>query len=166
MVATILGEFVGHWLHDFIGKVYIRRHHGQHEPEARLIAMWIATPFMIVGVIALGFSLANGYHYMVSAVLWGLYVFGIMIVTTAVNSYLLDAYPEGAGEVAPWVNFGRSLGGFVVTYVETMWAQAIGVDRSLGTQGAIIFVAFGIIIVLQIYGKRLREWQGPMSFSN
>jgi hypothetical protein len=35
---------------------------------------------------------------------------------TAINAYVLDAYPKRSGEVAAWINFGRTLGGFIITY--------------------------------------------------
>lgn len=108
VVAALIGEVAGHWLHDWIAKSYIHSHKGHFEPEVRLRAIWLSTPFMIAGLIGLGFALEDGYHYMVTAVFWGLYVFGIMITTVALNAYNLDSYPEASGEVAAWLNFARS----------------------------------------------------------
>ena len=68
---------------------------------------------MAVALIVLGFALENVWHYMVVAVFYGLQVVGIMIATTAVNAFLLDAYPEGSGEVGAWIVFGRVFGGFM-----------------------------------------------------
>ena len=45
-------------------------------------------------------------------------VAGIMIATVALNAYLLDAYPEGSGEVGAWTGVGRTWGGFMTTYVK------------------------------------------------
>jgi hypothetical protein len=45
---------------------------------------------------------------MVTALFWGLYVFGIMVSTVALNAYNLDSYPEASGEVSAWINFARS----------------------------------------------------------
>lgn len=104
VVAAVLGEIVGHWLHDFIAKQYIRTHDGHFEPEVRLRAILLSTPFMLCGLILMGICLQQGYHYMVTSVAWGLYVFGIMITTVALNAYNLDSYPEASGEVAAWIN--------------------------------------------------------------
>ena len=49
---------------------------------------------MLAGLVLLGFSLEQGYHYMIAALGWGLYVFGIMITTVGLNAYVLDSYPE------------------------------------------------------------------------
>ena len=74
----------------------MKRNHGILEPEARLKVMWVSTPFMVSGLILLGFCLEDGYHYMVTSLAWGIYVFGIMITTVGVNAYNLDSYPEAS----------------------------------------------------------------------
>ncbi len=76
IVAAIIGEVVGHWLHDVIASFYMRRHDGRFEPEARLAVTWISVPFMVAGLVLLGFSLERGYHFMIASLAWGLYVFG------------------------------------------------------------------------------------------
>ena len=86
VVAGLLGEIAGHWLHDIIAKQYIRRHHGHFEPEVRLRAIYVSTPCLITGLVVLGFSLEREWHYMCTSVGWGLYVFGIMVTTVAVNA--------------------------------------------------------------------------------
>ncbi|KAK2764566.1 hypothetical protein FQN54_009261 [Arachnomyces sp. PD_36] len=164
IVAALLGEISGHWLHDFLARVYARRNGGRLEPEARLLAIWIATPFVVSGLILLGFALEHGFHFMVTAVGWGLYVFGIMILTVAVNAYNLDSYPEGSGEVAAWVNFSRTTGGFIVSYFQIQWAEEKGTVSSFSTQAGICAGMFLLVIFLQFYGKRLRQWSGPLEF--
>ena len=76
IVAALLGEITGHWLHDFIANQYIKKHAGHFEPEVRLRAIFFSTPFMLAGLIGLGFALEDAYHYMVTSLFWGLYVFG------------------------------------------------------------------------------------------
>lgn len=118
VVAALIGEVIGHWLHDFIAKRYIKAHAGHFEPEVRLRAIWLSTPFMLAGLVGLGFSLENGYHFMITALFWGLYVFGIMITTVALNAYSLDSYPEASGEVAAWLNFARSKSSSVIANIK------------------------------------------------
>ncbi len=102
---------------------------------------------------------------MAIAVSMGLFVFGIMIVTTAINAYVLDSYPEAPGEVSAWINAGRTVGGFVITYFEIEWAMAEGTAKSLGIQAAIVAAAvFVFVIPLQFWGKRIREAQGKIEF--
>ena len=120
---------------------------------------------MVAGLVLLGFCLENGYHFMITALAWGLYVFGIMISTVGLNAYVLDSYPEASGEVAAWLNFSRTTGGFVITYFQVRWASAVGPRASFGTQAGIVAGAFILIIVLQIWGKRMRRWSGKLNFT-
>ncbi|MCJ1302503.1 hypothetical protein MMC08_005306 [Hypocenomyce scalaris] len=164
IVAAILGEFAGHWLHDLLATSYQRRHAGRLEPEARLLVLYLSTPFLVSGLVLLGFSLQNGYHYMLTALGWGLYVFGIMLTTVGISAYMLDSYPEGSGEVAAWLNAARTTGGFLASYFQVDWATAMGAQRSFGIQAGICAAAFGLVVVLQVWGKRLRLWSGQPKF--
>lgn len=119
---------------------------------------------MFAGLILLGFALEREYHYMLASLGWGLYVFGIMITTVAVNAYVLDSYPEASGEVAAWINFGRTTGGFVVSYFMVRWAHEQGTIRQFGTMTGICGFAFLMVLGLQIFGKRMRLWAGPAKF--
>ena len=165
IVAVILGELTGHWLHDMVAKQYIRSHHGHFEPEVRLRAIFFSVPLMIVGTVLIGQSLQNDWHYMATSVSWGLYVYGIMITTVAISSYCLDSYPEASGEVSAWLNFSRTMGGFIISYFQVTWATNEGASLSFGIQGAIVAGAFLIIIGLIFVGKRLRVWSGPLNFT-
>lgn len=105
VVAALLGELAGHWLHDFVARLSMKRNHGIFEPEARLNVIWVSTPFIIAGLVLLGFCLEEKYHYMVTSVGWGLYVFGVMITTVGVNAYNLDSYPEVRRQTIPTIPF-------------------------------------------------------------
>ena len=87
-----------------------------------------------------------------------------MIVTVAVNAYVLDCYPEASGEVAAWINFGRSVGGFIVSYFMVEWAGKQGAKRQFGTMTGIVGFAFLMIVLLGYVGKSLRVWAGPVHF--
>jgi hypothetical protein len=140
----------------FAARIYAKRHHDRIDAEAYLLPAWVATPMMVLGIAMVGVCLQHEYHYMALAVVWALYVSGIIIVTTAVNAYCLASYPELSGEVAAWINEGRILGGFLVNYFELKWVKAMGAEKALGIQAAIVMAAVVILVVLQFLGKRLR----------
>lgn len=164
VVAALLGELSGHWCHDLIARYYTRKHHGHFEPEARLRAIFISTPFMVAGVVLLGFALENAYHYMIASLGWGLYVFGIMITTVSITAYGLDSYPNGSGEIAAWINMARTAGGFIVSYFQIKWADAMGPKGSFGVQAGVIAGASIIPVCLMIWGKTLRDRSGALGF--
>ena len=164
IVGVLLGWFAGHWLHDAFGRFYAARHGGRIDPEARLIITYPATLILGVALIILGFALQNQWHYMVLAVFAAVQCFGVMIVTTAINAYLLDCYPEGSGEVSAWVTAGRNWAGFMATYIQIPWVMGGGAARAFGIQAAITFASAGLIVFLQLYGRRIRRWQGRIVF--
>lgn len=162
IVAALLGSLAGYWLHDIIVKVYTKRHRGRFEPKARLWAGWVATPFLVAGLVLLGFCLQRGYHYMVTSVAWGLYVFGTMIASVGIDAYVLDSYPDAPGEVIVWLTVARNAGGFVITLFEVRLAEYSGIEVSFAIQGGICAVAFLILGLLQVHGERLGQWQRPL----
>lgn len=118
---------------------------------------------MLAGLVLIGFCLQNGYHYMITAVAWGSYVFGIMITTVALNAYDLECYPEASGEVAAWINFARTTGGFIVSFLQVSWALAMGPQRSFGVQAGVTAAVFFLVVFLHVFGKKLRVWSGPLN---
>ena len=165
VIGAFIGAVLGHWLHDFAGNYYMRRHSSHIEPEARLIIIWLASPIMAVSILVLGFALRNTYHYMVLAVFFAGQVAGIMIATVALNAYLLDAYPEGSGEVGAWIVMGRTMGGFMATYTEINWVIRSGLIDTFAVQTAITAAAGFIVLALGLFGSRLRKAQGRMNFA-
>ncbi|KAK5120793.1 hypothetical protein LTR85_005859 [Meristemomyces frigidus] len=164
IVGAIIGEAIGHWLFDIVGSFYAKRHEGRIDPEARLVISYLASILMAVGLLILGFALQHTWHYMIVAVFCAMQVAGIMIATTAVNAYLLDSFPEGSGEVGALVVVGRTLGGFMATYIEIPWVTSAGAAKAFGAQTGITVAAALIPVFLQVYGKKIRKRQGPMRF--
>ncbi|KAL8665818.1 MAG: hypothetical protein Q9202_001940 [Teloschistes flavicans] len=160
IAATILAEAIGHYLHDTLARLYIRRHQGRLEPEARLTVIYLALPFLLTGLVVLGFALQRRWHYMVTAVAWGMYVFGTMVVSVGVSAYQLDAYPAESGEVGAWINFSRTAGGFIVAYFQVRWVARVGAEACFGTQAAICAAVAPIVVLLQVRGKVMRRWEG------
>lgn len=101
---------------------------------------------------------------MAVAVLDAAQLIGVNIISTAANAYLGDAYPEASGEVDTWIVIARAMGGFMATYIELPWVEKVGTAKALGTQAGITWAALVLIIFLQVFGKRLRQAQGPMVF--
>lgn len=86
--------------------------------EARLTATWFSTSSMIAGLVFLGFYFEDADRYMLTSFTWGLYAFGLMVTTVAVNAYNLDSYSEGSDEVAVWIDMARTAGGVIISYFQ------------------------------------------------
>ncbi|KAK3386844.1 major facilitator superfamily domain-containing protein [Podospora didyma] len=165
VVAVALGEAVGHFLFDALAKQYIRSHKGHFEPEVRLRATFFSMPLVIIGLVLIGQCFENKWHFMATSICWGLYVFGMMITTVSLSSYCLDSYPEASGEVSAWLNMSRTLGGFIISYLQVRWAEAQGTKTSFGVQAAVCAAAFVFVLILLRWGKAMRVWAGPLNFA-
>lgn len=157
IVAVFLGEVFGHYFNDFLARRHIRRHGGVFEPEARIWMIYISIALMVVALVILGEALERHLH--VAAVIfgWGTFVIGVMTMSVVVTSYTLDAYPTAPAEMGGWINFSRTIGGFSVGYFQTQWAARVGPAASFGTQAATIVVAGVPVVLVHVYGRRLRQ---------
>lgn len=79
ITGVTIGWFVGHWLHDAIGRFYQKRHGGRIDAEARLIITYPATFILGLSILILGFAVQYHWHYMVLAVFASLQCVGIMV---------------------------------------------------------------------------------------
>jgi hypothetical protein len=119
---------------------------------------------MLSGLVIIGFALQRHYHYMLVALGWGFYTFGVTLNSASVNIYVLNSYPEASGEVGMWINFSRTAGGFVISYIQVRWVDRVGSAAAFGTQAAVCLAVLPIIILLQLRGKQLRAWGGDLNF--
>lgn len=118
-----------------------------------------------MAVVVIGFALEHRWHYMILAVFSALQTVGVMIVTTAINAYLLDCYPEGSGEVGAWVTASRNWAGFMATYIQIEWVTKAGAATAFGAQAGITAASVVILITLQLFGRKFRGAQGRMVFA-
>lgn len=163
IVAVIIGEILGHHGNDWITRVYTRVHGGIFKPEGRLMAIYPADMFMCAGLILVGQALAKHLHWVALAFGWAMYVGGYMVVSVAITAHALDAYPNAPGEVSTLINLSRILGGFAVGYFELEWGLKEGFDVSFGIQAAIVAASVPIIVILHVYGERLRAKGGKLA---
>jgi hypothetical protein len=114
IIAVILGEAFGNYFNDFILYLYVRNHDGMFVPEARLSPIYLSTVFMVPGLIIIGHALEHHLHWAAIVMGWGMFVWGCMLASVAIQAYVFDSYPTAAGEVASLINFSRLIGGFSV----------------------------------------------------
>lgn len=52
----------------------------------------------------------------------------------------------------------------MATYIQIEWVLEMGPARALGTQAGITVASIILIVLLQLFGRKLRKWQGRMVF--
>ncbi|KAI7347544.1 MFS general substrate transporter [Hortaea werneckii] len=147
---------------DLFARWYMRRHSGTMHPEARLYIIYFASGIVGLFILLLGQALEHTWHFMAVAVFDAAQLIGVNIISTAVNAYLSDAYPEAPGEMDTWIVMGRTMGGFMATYIELPWVESAGPGTVLGAQAGITWAALVLVVILQVWGKTLRNWQGTI----
>ena len=125
--------------------------------------MYMVTPIIILGIVIVGVNLERIWYYMVVAVGLGLFVFGIMIITIAINSYVLDSYLRLQGRSRGGSMLGGRLAGSLFRISKSLGRKTEGTQKSLGIQAAVVGAAFLIFIVpFHIFGSDLRVKQGKV----
>ncbi|KPI45407.1 uncharacterized protein AB675_479 [Cyphellophora attinorum] len=163
VVGALLGLAAGHFLFDLLGAHQARHYNGKTEPEDRLLILCFITPFKVLGFVLIGSTLEDHESYWILAVGWTLHTCTTVITTTAVGAYLIDAYPEASGECAAWLNFARTLGGFIVGYFQLNWVNAQGSEGVFLIEASITAAAFVLAIGLGLRGKKWRRG-GTLAF--
>ena len=163
IVAIFLGEIFGHYFNDYITKRYTHRHQGLFIPEVRLRTTYVGAFFMIPGLVLVGQALKNRLTIGAVIVGWGMFQFGVMVVSVAIVAYVLDCYSSASGEVSALINMGRVGIGFTVGYFQQQWGASEGYDVTFGIQAAIVVAAFFLLATIQRFGPRIRHWSGPVS---
>ena len=160
--GILLGELFGHFFNDMIAARSVKRHRGVFIPEVRLWTSYIGAAFMIPGLVLVGQTLHYQWHYVGLIFGWGMAQFGIMLISVATVTYVLDCYPSASGEVSALINLGRVAAGFSVGYFQQAWGELEGFNVSFGLQAVVVAGALVILVMLQLFGGRLRNWAGPV----
>ena len=160
--GILLGELFGHYFNDAIAARSVQRNGGLFIPEVRLWTSYIGAAFMIPGLVLVGQTLHYRLPYVGLIFGWGMAQFGIMLISVAIVTYVLDCYPSASGEVSALINLGRVAAGFSVGYFQQTWGRAEGLDVSFGLQAVVVACALIILVNIQLFGGRLRGWAGSI----
>ena len=147
---------------DKIIKWRAKRNGGLHEPENRLLALWI--PIMVGILSATLYGQAGQYpekyHWFVIVFANSGYYFCFLGANIAAITYLLDSYPARAGPVLVVITAFRGFVSFGTSYGVAKFIDTAGYDGSFGTYAGLtaLFGCLGIPIFLS--GKQIRAYTG------
>ncbi len=163
LAGIIIGELFGHWFNDFMATRYTVRHHGIFVPEARLWTPYLGIALMIPGLVLFGQTVSLRLHWIGIVFGWGMVQVGIMLISVAIVTYVLDCYPSASGEVSALINLGRVAAGFSVGYFQQAWGVKQGFNVSFGLQAAVVGGSALLLFSIQHFGARIRLWAGPVT---
>ncbi|KAJ4406537.1 hypothetical protein N0V91_004479 [Didymella pomorum] len=150
---------------DAIIKWRARRNGGVHEPENRLLLLWIP---LLVGCLAAtlyGIAAQNPdkYHWFVYVFANAGYYFAFVGANIAAITYLLDSYPARAGPILVVITAFRGFVSFGTSYGVAKFIEMDGYDGAFGTYAGLtaLFGLMGIPVFL--YGKKIRAFTGKFA---
>jgi hypothetical protein len=147
---------------DYVIKWRARRNGGMHEPENRLLMLWIPTIIGVISAVLYGQAgqYPEKYHWFVIVFANAGYYFAFVGANIAAITYLLDAYPARAGPVLVVITAFRGFVSFGTSYGVAKFIDIAGYDGAFGTYGGLTAL-FGLLgIPIFLYGKSIRKFTG------
>lgn len=147
---------------DYVMKYRAKRNGGIHEPESRLLLLWIPISIGVVACVIYGEAGQHPSKFHWFAIVWSYaaYYFAFVGANIAAITYLLDSYPARAAPVLVVITAFRGFVSFGTSYGVAKFIETSGYDGSFGTYGGLT-AAFGLLgIAIFIYGKRIRQFTG------
>lgn len=147
---------------DYIIKWRAKRNGGIHEPENRLLLLWIPLVVGIISSVLYGQAGSHPYKYHWFAIVFANagYYFAFVGANIAAITYLLDAYPARAGPSLVVITAFRGFVSFGVSYGVAAFIEDAGYDGAFGAYAALT-AFFGLLAIpIFMYGKRIRKFTG------
>jgi MFS family permease len=135
-----------------------QRNGGIHEPETRLITIFVPVTIGIVAAFFYGQGATFSDYYSWTVYLWTIsgYFFAFVGVNIVIITYLLESYPDRAGPVLIIISALRGVIGFLVSLNVAYFINEVGYDGTF-TAFAILTGVLGLLTVLIFnLGKRIR----------
>ncbi|TKA81735.1 hypothetical protein B0A55_01118 [Friedmanniomyces simplex] len=147
---------------DWLIKRRARRNNGVHEPENRLLMLWIPVVIGIISCVLYGEAGAHPerFHWFAIVFAFAGYYFCFVGANIAAITYLLDAYPARAAPMLVVICAFRGFVSFGTSYGVTKFIATAGYDGSFGAYAGMT-AFFGVLgIPVFLWGKCIRRFTG------
>lgn len=135
---------------------FAKRNKGVYEPEFRLYAAIFPALASAAGVVLYGLSLAHGIHWIIPAIGIAIFGFGFVGLTHGVLTFLLDGYPDIAGDALVGIAFVRNMCATAIVFGATPWTNELGMYDLFVCIGCLAFFFAGLTVPVIYFGKSLR----------
>ena len=113
-----------------------------------------------VGSLLFGWSIKNELNYWIPMSGYFISCFGTTQVLAIVSTYLTDSIPDHAASVAAGTVFVRETITCLLSLLSVKWMDSIGPGYLTVVLSGLIWISFGLLIILKIYGQRFRHHSG------
>ncbi|KAG0163679.1 hypothetical protein DFQ28_011367 [Apophysomyces sp. BC1034] len=160
-VGNALGSVVGGYLSDRL-LLRSRQRRGRAVVEDRLtVNLWMAG-FVILplGLLLFGWMAEYSLSVWGPIVGFGIQCFGMNQITTAIAAYLVDAMPGQGASVSAAANVVRGTIACILAVVANPTIAAVGPGWTMTSLVVLNWFAMSILVILLLFGERLRRWSG------
>ncbi|KAI7862873.1 major facilitator superfamily domain-containing protein [Spinellus fusiger] len=161
-VGNVIGSLVGGYLSDRL-LLRARRMRGNRSVvEDRLTANVWPGGFLLVpvGQLMFGWMAERRLSVWGCIVAFGIQTLGMNQVMTATNAYLVDAMPGQGASVSATATLFRQAMACGLTLVANPLVAAVGPGWTTVFLTGLTWVSMVLLVVLAVYGERLRAWSG------
>lgn len=160
-LGILVVQVLGHYFNDRIPLGIARRfNHGVWRPEYRLHVLWVPSLVLTpVGLGIFGAALQYHLHYLVLALAVFLVTVGSLASVPVVVNYVVECYTGYPAEAGIVIGAYRIVFGLTITFYIEPWAHAVGVGWTYGMMAFLAVFSFGFVVVLMLWGERVRKWQ-------
>ncbi|KAI9251786.1 major facilitator superfamily domain-containing protein [Phascolomyces articulosus] len=161
-VGNLCGAFVNTFLSDRLLLHARNKRGGRALVEDRIgVNLWpcglILMPF---GLLLFGWGIGTGMSYWTGIIGFGIQNFGMNQIMTALSAYLVDSAPGIGASFTAAANLVRMVMACALTLAANPMVEKIGSGWTCVFLAALTYVAMGLLVILKIYGGRMRRWSG------
>ncbi|KAK5231418.1 hypothetical protein LTR72_000599 [Exophiala xenobiotica] len=165
LIGALIGEAYAGPAIDLIARRCLRQGK-EWRPEMRFKAIWPALVSAPLGLLMFGVSIQFGSSWVTPLVGQGIYIFGVEIATTVIQTYLLESYPRQGAEASLVFNLARNLLSYTTPFFVPKMLAQINFSATFGIFAALIVFFFPLCIGTLIWrGKAIRERSGEPGWS-
>ncbi|KAJ5935988.1 hypothetical protein N7454_005286 [Penicillium verhagenii] len=153
IVGGTLASIVAGFISDPICSVLARHNHGIYEPEFRLvliIPMFIST---VIGWFLFGNLVEQGRSPALMTVIWGIAITSMQFCSTAIGTYIVDAYQDISTEVFIIGMVVKNFVFFGLSFGVNDWVSAWGPAKVFDVIGGIQIVLCILSGLTWVFGK-------------
>lgn len=165
MIGAALGCIYTYFLSDFTTKRLAKKDmQGFSEPESRITTALPSLAIATAGTIAFGFIAQNPSPkgWVGLEISFGMVAFGLMQAPSVGFNYLIECYPQIAGDCFVAVTCTRAIIAFAWTFFVGTWTHDKGFSEPFGVFGMLLGLFSLLTVVFWMWGKRFRiattEW--------
>ncbi|KAG2206520.1 hypothetical protein INT47_008537 [Mucor saturninus] len=163
-IGNLSGSMLGGRLSDrLLLAARARRGEGApHVAEDRLtMNLWFAGfLFNPLGLLIFGWVVERELSFWGAIVAFGVQCFGNVQFVTTVTAYLVDAVPGRGAAVTAVANFVRFTFACILTLISTPMTEGLGAGWTSTLFACLSWLGISIMLVLKIWGHRMRAWSG------